>query len=166
MPRVRDAIEAIRRDKRRARFRQQLEELMAPGLFHAASPLETRDAIISELTQQLVQRGWVNDAFERDILEREQLSSTAFGTVAVPHTMKPCAQRSSISVLIPREPVSWGGRRVELVLMLSFSRRQRATFNEIIDPLISILLDPANVQSLRAAQNERAFLDPLITMLP
>jgi len=117
------------------------------------------------MSARLIELGYVNEGLEDDVLEREHLSSTAFGAVAVPHTMKPYANESSMSVLVPDEPVAWGDGTVSLVIMLAFSRGQRATFNELFDPLVSILIDPLNVRELAGIRDYQAFIDRLGDML-
>lgn len=49
--------------------------------------------------------------------------------------------------------------------MLAFSRGQRATFNELFDPLVSILIDPLNVRELAGIRDYQAFIDRLGDML-
>lgn len=127
--------------------------------------MRTREEIIHAMSARLIELGYVNEGFEDDVLEREHLSSTAFGAVAVPHTMKPYANESSMSVLVPDEPVAWGDGTVSLVIMLAFSRGQRATFNELFDPLVSILIDPLNVRELAGIRDYQAFIDRLGDML-
>lgn len=163
---IRSAIEEIQRQKRRQTFKKHLCELVRPELFVANAPFETREDVIHAMSTQLLKLGYVNEGFEHDVFEREQLSSTAFGVVAVPHTMKPYANRSSISILIPEKQVHWGDAGVQLVLLLSFARNQRATFNELFDPLVSILVDPLNVQELAKTEDYRSFIECLVEMLP
>lgn len=165
IPSLRAIVLAIQRDKRRAKFRRQLLELIRPEAFAAASPLAARREIIHAMSERLCALGCVGAHFEDDVLEREELSSTAFGQVAIPHTMKPNASESSIAVLIPKHPVAWNGSQVSLVLLLAFSRGQRATFNELFDPLVSILMNPENVLSLRDATDCSDFVERLSNML-
>ncbi len=165
VPALRAIVANIQRRKRQAKFREQLRELIRPETFIANSPLTTRDDIIHELSERLRALGQVDDGYEHDVLEREELSNTAFGHVAIPHTMKPNARMSSISVLIPQHPVAWGTSHVSLVLMLSFSRKQRATFNELFDPLVTIIMEPENVQQLASARGCDEFVDLLSDML-
>lgn len=165
VPQVRAAVERVQRDKRREKFRRRLGELIKPELFATGEPVRTREEIIHAMSARLIELGYVNEGFEDDVLEREHLSSTAFGAVAVPHTMKPYANESSMSVLVPDEPVAWGDGTVSLVIMLAFSRGQRATFNELFDPLVSILIDPLNVRELAGIRDYQAFIDRLGDML-
>ena len=166
VPAVRTVVERVQRDKRREKFRRRLAELVKPELFATGEAVRTRDEIIHALSARLIELGYVNEGFEGDVLEREHLSSTAFGAVAIPHTMKPYANESSISVLVPDEPVSWGEGTVSLVIMLAFSRGQRATFNEIFDPLVQILIDPLNVRELAEIHDYQAFIQRLGDLLP
>lgn len=162
---IRALTTRIRRDKRRHAFRQHLEALVTPELFEYSESITTREDAIAHMSAKLERTGYVEKEYEREIWERERLSSTAFGSVAVPHALVPRANASSISILIPRVPLTWGSASVRLVLMLSFSIRQRAVFNELFDPLVQILIDERNVVKLSQIRDYRSFIDALCSML-
>lgn len=162
---IRALTARIRRDKRRRVFRQHLEELVTPDLFEYSEDIATQEDAIAHMSSKLEHAGYVDAGYENEIWERERLSSTAFGSVAVPHALVPRANTSSISILIPHAPLTWGTSSVHLVLMLSFSVRQRAMFNELFDPLVQILIDERNVMQLAEIRDQRVFVDTLCEML-
>ena len=158
-------LSRIRRDKRKAEFRQHLEELVLPGFFSVDAEITCREDAIHLMAAQLEKASFVDASYEEEIWSREKLSSTAFGMVAMPHVLRPRASKSCISVLIPKRPMDWGGTRVGLVLMLSFSLRERSVFNELFDPLVAILIDAGHVAALAKSHDYRQFIDRLSEMI-
>lgn len=171
-PRERDVgriaaiVANIRKQRRRISFRTHLEALVAPGLFVSNMSVPTRESAIALMVQALQEEGCVDAGYANEIWEREHLSSTVFGRVAVPHALRPHARKSRIAVLVPEHPIAWGGSEVDLILMLSFSLRERSTFNELFDPLVSILIEPENVERLVRAKDFVSFVDLLSEMVP
>ncbi len=98
---IRALTTRIRRDKRRHAFRQHLEALVTPELFEYSESITTREDATAHMSAKLERTGYVEKEYEREIWERERLSSTAFGSVAVPHALVPRANASSISILSP-----------------------------------------------------------------
>lgn len=164
--RIRALVSRIQLEKRRVLFREQLEALIAPELFEARdAQASSREQAIDILAETLERNGFVQPGYAAEIWERENLSATAFGCVAVPHALKPHAERSGIAVLVPPAPLDWAGSSVSLVLMLSFSLHERAILNEIFDPLISVLIEPTHVTALAACRDRETFIDTLASMM-
>lgn len=164
--RIAEIVADIRRQRRRVSFRAHLEALVMPGLFVSNMSVPTRESAIALMVQALQEEGCVDAGYANEIWEREHLSSTVFGRVAVPHALRPHARKSRIAVLVPEHPIAWGGSEVDLILMLSFSLRERSTFNELFDPLVSILIEPENVERLVRAKDFVSFVDLLSEMVP
>lgn len=163
---IRALVSRIQHEKRRVRFREQLETLITPELFEARdAQASSREQAIDVLAETLERNGFVQPGYAGEIWERENLSATAFGCVAVPHALKPHAERSGIAVLVPSAPLDWAGSSVSLVLMLSFSLHERAILNEIFDPLISVLIEPTHVTALAACHDRETFIDTLAGMM-
>lgn len=139
--------------------------LLSPDAFLFRPDVETREDAIQIMASQLHNLGLVPQDYEKQVLAREALSDTAFGIVAIPHTMGHCALRSTICVLIPKRPIDWGSTRVELVLMLAFNQLERSAFNEVFDSLVSILQSSEKVRKLAESTTFPEFRDALGHML-
>lgn len=163
--RIRSLLSRIQLEKRRARFRELLEQLVAPELFGVAGGSGTREEAIDALAGTLEREGYVEEGYRDVIWERERLSSTSFGQVAIPHALRPHALRSGIAVMVPERPIRWGESTASLVLMLSFSLRDRAVLNELFDPLVSVLVEPAHVVALTRAQSRDEFIALLCDLM-
>lgn len=162
---IRHMVDDIRAEKRRRALREHLENLIEPGLFEINSArLQSRD-VIHTMAERLVERGYVTDEFEQQVLEREKLSSTVYGSCAIPHALRMASRRSSISIMLSRMPISWGNANVNLVIMLSFSKSDQEVFYEVFDPLVSVLSNREQVAALVKTETYDAFISRLCEMM-
>ena len=118
------------------------------------------------MSKQLQDLGYVGDNFESEVIERDSISSTAFGTFAIPHAMKMHEIRAGINIMIAKEPIDWDGKKVELVMMLCFNINERYLFNELFEPISMILVDPDNLSKVLKTKNADEFIDTLADLLP
>ena len=59
-------------------------------------------------------RGIVDETFYPQVIEREQLSSTAFGSVAIPHSLTMNANRTGVAIAVNPKGIQWGNNRVHI----------------------------------------------------
>lgn len=114
------------------------------------------------MCSRLLALGCTTPAFEAAVMERESISSTAFGPFAIPHTLKMCSPRTCMAVYVSRTPICWGDTAVNLVIMLSFNPNDRKIFYDIFEPLSMILLDSNNLKGALLCRDYTAFIDFLV----
>ena len=158
-------VSRILKKRRAEHLGLELDSLLSKQAFIYHPSDNSREQAIHTLANRLYELGLVPQNYERQVFDREALSDTAFGIVAIPHTMSHCAVSSVIGILIPDKPLSWGKSKVELVLMLAFSRLERAMFNEVFDSLVSILQSSELVRRLAECTSFDEFESQLQRML-
>ena len=107
------------------------------------------------------QDGYVDKEFFTQIMEREKLSSTAFGPVALPHTLTMDAYKTGIYIVVAPKGIQWGTQIVTLVFLISINYHNRHIFREIFDDLAMICTDEQNVHRL----SQQVFFDDFIETL-
>jgi lichenan operon transcriptional antiterminator len=131
------------------RLMGQLHELFHDGLFFRSPTVTGRDQLLHVLCDALREHTAVPENFVEQVLEREELSPTAFNDiVAIPHTLGMPAERTSIAVATFDRPLDWAGTPVRLVLLVAFSAQDRNLFRDTFDQLVITLTEPANVRRL------------------
>ena len=116
--------------------------------------------------QECVQLGLCNENYVREVLEREQLSSTSFRNgVAVPHSLNINANQSFLSVVINNEEMDWGENKVSVIVMIGTSRKDREAFKLIFDELIAVLYEPENIRELLKCRTYKDFIETLATLI-
>lgn len=162
---IRKLVDGIRGNKRRMALRRHLEALIEPDLFETGAAVCDREGIIHHMALNLLEHGYVTEDFERQVHEREALSSTVFGSVAVPHALRQASLKSTISILTSSSPITWGDCKVNLVVMLSFSKSDQEVFYEVFDPLVSILANREQANALARTSDYETFIAKLCDMM-
>lgn len=156
-------VEEINTAAKKAKFRKYLEAILTPELFESGSGLYERDTAIHYICSRLYDLGYTESEYEKGILERESMSSTAFGQFAIPHQLKMVyALHSGMFVYQSKTPIQWNDTSVNLIIMLCFNRDERKIFYEVFEPLSMVLLDSSNVKALMNCQNYSEFIDYLV----
>ena len=95
---------------------------------------------------------YIDEDFETQVLQRDNISTTAFYDYAIPHTLKINAKKSAIYIMISETPILWcDNHPVHLVMLLCFSKNDRTIFNETFEPLSMIMTNNTNVKNLLTA---------------
>ncbi len=157
-------ISELECQKRKKKFEHYLRQLIVPELIETKNGLTSRADVIHYMVEKLVHFGYVDPDFENDVMEREQLASTAFGSFAIPHSMKMNANRTGISILVSDRPIAWNGHDVQLVLMMCFNKNERRIFNEIYEPLTMTLSEPQNIERIISCRTYEEFIRQLVSL--
>lgn len=152
-------IEKIDRQKKQEKFSSYLRQLVLPDFFEHSAVHRTQKEVIHYLCKRLADFGYVQAEFETEVLEREEMSSTAFGNFAIPHAMKMKALKTGMYIYISDTPVDWNGTPVSLIIMLCFNREERYIFNEIFEPLTMVLTEGTNIKKLLTLNDYTAVID-------
>jgi lichenan operon transcriptional antiterminator len=158
-------IDDLTRQKKQALFRDNLRLLIHDELFEVRDSFDSKEQVIHYLADKLKQLGYVGDTFEEEVLERDGLSSTAFGSFAIPHAMKMHEKKTAVNILLLRNPMSWDDRPVQLIMMLCFNRDDRYIFNEIFEPITMVLTSKDNLRKLLTVSSSAEFIDLMSSMM-
>ncbi|MCW3493721.1 BglG family transcription antiterminator [Microbacterium sp. SSM24] len=168
--RVQAAAGRIRRSRRLARLREELERYFAPsafvrGLEAAASAGE--EGVIRMLGAALIAQGVIDEDYVARAIEREALSSTAFtDALAVPHAIGMTATRTSIAIGIADPAIAWGDGRVQVVALVAFSETDREAFQTVFEQFVEVFSERDSVQRIvRRATDFGGFLDELVAVI-
>lgn len=165
--RVQSAAGRIRRARRLARLRTELERYFEPTAFRRGLDGAGEDDIIRSLGSMLVARGVIDDDYIERAIQREHLSSTAFtDALAVPHALGMTATRTAIAVGIADPSIPWGEGRVQVVALVAFSETDREAFQTVFEQLVEVFSERESVQRIvRRGTDFAAFLDELVAVV-
>lgn len=165
--RVQAAAGRIRRARRLARLRVELERYFEPTAFVRGLDASGEDGIIRRLGALLVERGVIDDDYVERAIQREHLSSTAFtDALAVPHALGMTATRTAIAVGIADPSIPWGEGRVQVVALVAFSETDREAFQTVFEQLVEVFSERESVQRIvRRGTDFTAFLDELVAVV-
>jgi lichenan operon transcriptional antiterminator len=166
--RVQTAAARIRRGRRLARLRSELEGYFVPSAFVRGLDGDSgEEAVIRKLGVLLVEEGVIDQDYLERAIQREQLSSTAFtDALAVPHAMGMTATRTAIAIGIADPSISWGEGRVQVVALVAFSETDREAFQTVFEQFVEVFSERDSVQRIvRRGTDFPAFLDELVAVI-
>ena len=124
-------------------------------LFFSPAP-EARDEfeLIALLADRLMREGCVREGFRENVLARERAASTAFGGVAIPHSVAgDDVVRTSIAVAISDKGIRWGGSIVHVAFLIAIGDDARETFKSVYESLFGLFTDASLVDRAREASS-------------
>lgn len=162
---ISSAIEGVKKLRMKTILEQKLKFLFHKDLFFFNPPYRTEGEIIAYMAGYLEGNGYVEEDFKQKVYEREQISSSAFGNIAMPHPLEMCSKKTAIAVSSYPSAIPWNGNRVNLVLMLSITEEERPLFRDIFNFVTEIISDVRNLQMLVSAKTYDEFIHCLISFL-
>ena len=166
LKRIRRAIETQQAKRRGTEAFSLISRFLDPHLFRKIGDYQDKECLIRDLAAECLAQGFSNEGFVDAVLEREALSSTAFGNrVAIPHSMSAQANRSFLSVAVCEKGMSWDTQTVNLVLLLGIAESDRKAFRILFDSLIEVLSESINVTRLIKCRSYSDFVELLNEMI-
>lgn len=129
--RLRDIIEKILSTKQNAFMKDYLLDFFNEKLFYKNPHFSTKEEAIRKMAEDVIHLGYASDSLSGDMLARENMSSTAFGNVAVPHSLSKNTKTSFISVAISEQALPWGNSKVNIIAMIGVNEDFRKLFAEL-----------------------------------
>lgn len=162
---IEQTISELKKRKRRQLFKDNLQLLVKPELFKVQDFIKDKETAIHEMTLKLETLGYVDSTFEKEVIERDYISSTAFGAFAIPHALQMSALKTGMNIMILQNPLVWDNTNVQLIIMLAFNKNDRYIFNEIFEPLTMILTNHENLSKLIKVSTHEDFINYLASCI-
>lgn len=163
---IRKKIAEIKQAKKKERLRKMLLQITSPELFSKNGDISDRKQALSHMVRALEVNGYVGEGFMAEVEDREAHSSTAFGRLAVPHSLKMEASRTGMYILLSDKPISWGEHMVNVVLLFAINRQDRELFHEIFDNLIVLLLEYQSLENALGSSSYEEFIESILECEP
>lgn len=158
-----DKIQKINLRKKKARLKKHLMQISNPKFFYKNQEFKNKQEAVRFMTEIMKQEGYVSDNYYNDIFDRENQASTAFGHIAVPHSMKMNANKTGMFVLLnERKPLEWDRHLVSIVILLAVNEDERAIFHDVYDNLIVLLLEKNNASKVTGSRTYIEFIEAVV----
>lgn len=138
-------------------LRLNFHEYFEEDLFVINDNFKTKEQVLTYLCDRLSTKNYVDSNFEEKVYQRENAATTAFGNIAIPHTVDMNAIKTSISVCISKKGIQWGKNTVYIVLLLAINKADRRQFRYLYESLISIFTENNIVQEVRNCNSFKQF---------
>ena len=158
---ISDVIHRLKAAREKERLISLLQTLIDADLFTPGADYADRESAIRTIGGQMCARGIVPQEFIESTLEREQISPTNFGMIAIPHPSDCRAARSAIAVSLLRKPLSWGTSSVRIIFMICVSKSDLSDFSDIFSYLPRVCSDHKTLEQLASASSYPDFIQLL-----
>ncbi|PKG24748.1 BglG family transcription antiterminator [Niallia nealsonii] len=159
---VANKIKEIKETKQKELFKKNLEAMMDEQLFNIDHSVRTKEETLKMMCKMMNKKEFVDTSFLANVIEREAMSSTAFGRIAIPHAIKMNAKKTGMFVFINDKGIKWNDLTVNLVLLISVSKDDRRLFHDVFDSLAAILTEEGNVSQILTAGDYQEFVDLIV----
>lgn len=133
-----NAIDKITSSMRYRILKENFNSYFNEEIFFSNIEVKDKEELISILSDKMLGLDYVNNDFKRSVLERENASSTAFGNIAIPHSVHMNALKTSIAVVISKKGIKWDYNLVNLVLLIAINEFDKKTFKNLYEAIISL----------------------------
>lgn len=152
----------IRKKKQYSILIEHFDDFFSPMLFSIDdSAPKSKETIIQQMAEQIIQTGVISPSFVQDVLERERSASTGFNGIAIPHGTKDNAVESRICVLVSRNGIRWDKQKVHLVLLFALNKKDQHIFPQLYDTLVNIFQHTEVLQKIATAADFNSFKQQL-----
>lgn len=160
------AITTKQHQVKKDKFQESLLSFFDSNNFVKSDKLKNIDAVFNLVSSKLEKQKVVQSDFKERLYQREQMSSTAFGRIAIPHSLDMSAQKSKGFIVVNPHGIKWsGGNEVYLVIALAIDPNNKQLFREVFDELSDIVTDINNVTELIKCKNYSEFIIKLVELL-
>ncbi|GAA0735976.1 BglG family transcription antiterminator [Clostridium oceanicum] len=161
-------IEKIRRIlfKKEKPKSYDMRHIFNKDLFLVKERVTSKKVLIKEMCNKLVKEGYTGEDFYKKVIEREEVVGTIVGDLlAIPHPIRSCAKKSTISTCILKEPVKWKkDREVQVVFLLAIKYKEAKSFDKIYDLIVNIVEDIENINNLIECNDYDTFIKEIETI--
>lgn len=154
-------IFSIKQEKENTAQEKMFRSIISPENFLITEEINSQEKALGYICSRLIEKNAVPQGFFSDVLAREQLSSTAYGSIAIPHSLNMEGNRSGIFVLINPNGITWGKDVVKMVLLIFISSKDKNLFQEVFDNVATIFSEKGNIAKAVGTKNFEEFINIL-----
>ena len=160
---IAEKLEQIKRGQLQDMLEKQLKQLFKPDLFFYSPEYRTPDDFLKHIGNRMESLGYAEECFYQKLKEREQISSSAIGNIAIPHPIDMDARQSAIAVALYPQSLSWGSSQVNIIFTLAIRKEDRKIFRHIFDLVTEIVMEPSHFKALMKVQSYTDFIHVLLS---
>lgn len=157
-------IKRLKKAKARDKTIDLLRKLIDKKLFTLHAKYQSKEDAINQMSDALHSLGYVQEEFKQKIFDREKISATNFGMIAIPHPIDFYANKTVIEVSILKTPVLWGNTSVRIIFMVCINKRDFSNFSDVFSFLAGTCSDDENLERLVNVKSYDEFMNTIIAL--
>lgn len=117
-----------------------------------------------DVCARMARARYVASDFLERTKQREQISPTNYGKIAIPHPSDYFSVKTVIEVTILKRSILWNTSQVNIIFTIALARDDYPEFQNIFSFLTSICIDPNSMSLLSSAGTYEEFMNVLMTL--
>ncbi len=159
---IQNEISIIEQEKRYRDFEAYLRNFSKAEFFERNHLFSCEEEAISCICEKLEKENYVTGEFRDDILKREKTDTTAYhNLIAVPHAVSTNVLKNVIYVIVNDKPMTWGKRRVNIIVLVAMEKQMRADYERFTDVLVRLFETRNTMKQLLETEDYSSFLSRL-----
>lgn len=119
---------------------------------------------LKSICDTMVSHKYVESDYYSKLLDREKISSTVFGSVAIPHPVNYYSIHTIMSVTILKKPIVFNKNKIKLIFCITISKEDFLEFQKIFSFLTSICMDGTCIDLLINSKNYNEFIENIFKL--
>ncbi|RDU24688.1 BglG family transcription antiterminator [Anaerosacchariphilus polymeriproducens] len=158
-------IESTQNNKKKKVLKKYFHDYFEEDLFFVCNKSYDMLQAIDLLTDNLLNMEYVRNDYKENVLTRERAASTAFGKIAIPHSVEMNAYKTCISVMISRSGIKWDKQRVNVILMIAINKQDNNAFRDLYESLAVIFSEENNIELIKECDSFELFESTLKSII-
>ncbi|WP_024347298.1 BglG family transcription antiterminator [Lacrimispora indolis] len=162
---IQEKIENSLNNKKNKMLTRHFNDYFEKELFFVSNrPLDKME-VIDILVGNLYEKEYVRRDYREHVLMRERAACTAFGKIAIPHSVEMNAYKTCASVMISGKGIRWENQIVYVVLMITINKLDNHVFKELYESLVIIFSEETNIELFRECRSYEEFESTLKSII-
>ncbi|MGL5151849.1 MAG: BglG family transcription antiterminator [Clostridium sp.] len=151
---IKGTLDLAIKEKKKVAFKKTIDSLIKEELFEVNDTLTKKEEVIEHLCNTLQKKGYVNGGFYEEVIKRENLISSRIESgIALPHSYNYNSNKSGIAVLISKNGVMWGKKKVKVIMLVSLNKEDMGEFIKFSNEFNHIMLNDNICESIFNCSN-------------
>lgn len=159
---VRERIDSIRMAMHRRAMERNLYTFFRSDLFFIDTGFTCEHDAIEFMGSKLEDGGFAFPGFTESLFAREEVSSSAYRDIALPHPIDMDAAHTAVAVSLHPEAIAWKGSSVHAVFMLAVAKKDRRFYREVFEFVAHVLNEPDGLSTVSRARTFDEFVETLL----
>ncbi|QQK80393.1 transcription antiterminator [Salicibibacter cibi] len=140
------------------------DSYLYPSLTFLQKTFDDKEDVLKFLCDQLIKKNLVPSHFYENVLERENIVSTAFDNlIAIPHPLEPVTEETFWTVCTLKNPINWSGDPVQVICLLNIAKDKMENLQDMYQILTDFIETPFRVKT---AANANTFHELHVAFFP
>lgn len=152
-------INELSKKKKKEMLSSFFSSFFTDHLFYCDLESTKSNEVIDFLTSEMLSKKLVNENFRNNVYERESISPSCYGNIAIPHPLNNDSSVSSVAISIHPNGIKWCDNIINIVIMLSISEKDNNLFCKMFDIIAKPISDEEILKELMYVKTYDEFID-------